>query len=439
MWCSQVLRNPSSVIRDTARRTARPTMSFRDVSTRRIIVALFSIAIVVSWVVFARISIRLDFSPQYSESDIQAPRLPRIVKSPVAVAVAQLDSNLTLIHSIRPYEPTPRPPLEQIVVDWNITGDPQWLLNFAIVGFPKCGTSTMMHYFNQNTEVQIFPNERCDLGGNQQATLIKSLYNDFPPGDYVRGIKCPSDLESQILALPAYGKYFPKTDFIVGIRHPVKWLESFYNHRIHNQFEMPPLREVLNGCRKGIFNVCVQRAAFHWFLSFLRKTDLTDEERLLFGQENARIIRTKKNHGWNGRVFLYDVDQLNDKDQGRSDQFRKDLQNFLHLRKELPPMVWFKPGRKTHSDKVLEKVNQKKIDICDDQHKPVRDRLLEISVNVSTWILDYFLKSPDVVVSNPNLFETLLRQWHIDPCADGGSYKGKTEHLNCTKFGCFLA
>ena len=416
-------------------------MSFRDVSTRRIVVAVFAIAIVISSAMFVRVSIRLDFSARYSASDIQAPRLPRIVKSD-ELPVAPLETNLTLIDSIRPYEPTPRPPLEQIVVDWNITGDPQWLLNFAIVGFPKCGTSTMMHYFNQNTEVQIFPKERCDLGGSQQATLIKALYNDLPPGDYVRGIKCPSNVESQNLALPAYGKYFPKTDFIVGIRHPVKWLESFYNHRIHNQFNMLPMKEVLRGCRKGLFNVCVQRAAFHWFLSFLRKTDMSDEERLLFGRANAKSMQGKENHpnhGWNGRVFLYDVDQLNDKDEGRSYRFRKDLQNFLNLRKELPPMVWFKPGRKTHSDTLLDKVNQKKVDICEDQYKPVRDSLLEISTNVSTWLLDYFLKSPDVLVSNPDLFEQILRQWRLDPCADGGSYKGKAEHLNCTKYGCFLA
>jgi len=128
---------------------------------------------------------------------------------------------------IVPYaEPKPRPPLESIVQGWNITGDATWLLQFAIVGFPKCGTSTLMFHLQTHPEVQIFSDERCDMGFNQQAKLIQDLYTDFPAGDYVRGIKCPLDLENTQLGMKNYNQFFPRTDFIVGIRHPVLWCVS---------------------------------------------------------------------------------------------------------------------------------------------------------------------------------------------------------------------
>ena len=133
-------------------------------------------------------------------------------------------------HPDFPREPRPRPPLQSIIQGWNITGDPSWLLNLAIIGFPKTGTSTLMKYLHLVPQIHIFDEERCELGYNQQVRLIDSLYNNIPPGDMIRGIKCPRDLEVP-LALQNYQTYFPKTDFMVGLRHPVEWFESFYNFR----------------------------------------------------------------------------------------------------------------------------------------------------------------------------------------------------------------
>lgn len=120
-------------------------------------------------------------------------------------------------------EPKPRPPLDTLVQGYNVTGNASWLLNFAIVGFPKCGTSTLMFHLETHPEVQIFKDERCDVAFNKQARLVTDLYQDFPAGDFVRGTKCPMDLESTQLGLRNYETYFPQTDFIVGIRHPVLW------------------------------------------------------------------------------------------------------------------------------------------------------------------------------------------------------------------------
>jgi hypothetical protein len=120
----------------------------------------------------------------------------------------------------------PPPPLQSIVNGWNITGDASWLLSFSIIGFPKCGTSTLMIHLGNHPQVRIFKDERCDMSYRRQAVLIRDLYNGFQPvgsAELVRGIKCPGDLENTKLAIPNYQKFFPKTRYIVGIRHPILW------------------------------------------------------------------------------------------------------------------------------------------------------------------------------------------------------------------------
>ena len=125
-------------------------------------------------------------------------------------------------------EPIPRPPLTSLVQGWNITGDVSWLIQFSIIGFPKSGTSTLMFHLRDHKEIHMFPHERCELAYNRQKVLIEDMYRQFPAStqrsnQFVRGIKCPMELENRQLSLPNYQKFFPKTDFIVGIRHPILW------------------------------------------------------------------------------------------------------------------------------------------------------------------------------------------------------------------------
>jgi hypothetical protein len=56
--------------------------------------------------------------------------------------------------------------------------------------------------------------------------------------------KCPKDLETEY-GLPLYEKYFPDIKFIVNVRHPVRWFESFYNYRLRRGFRMPPPAELI--------------------------------------------------------------------------------------------------------------------------------------------------------------------------------------------------
>lgn len=160
-----------------------------------------------------------------NHSQLDPPPAPVIIPSQQAITT----SKQALPPGI-PREPKPRPPLQSIVQGWNVTGDPSWLLNLAIIGFPKTGTSTLMKYLDMAPQVQVFDEERCEMGYNQHVRLMESLYRDMPPGDVIRGIKCPRDLEIP-MAIKNYHKFFPNTDFMVGVRHPILWFESFYNFR----------------------------------------------------------------------------------------------------------------------------------------------------------------------------------------------------------------
>lgn len=308
-----------------------------------------------------------------------------------------------------------RPPLEEIVDGWNITGDVSSVLDFSIIGFPKCGTSSMMFHLQSHPEIQIFSDERCDLSYNQQVRLIRDIYDQFPDGDFVTGIKCPMDLENTQLAQRNYRKWFPKSKFIVGIRHPVLWFESFYNHRIHNEYAMKPPIEHIGKCKKGLWNVCTFRGNFHIFLSNLGKTNMSqDPEELQYVAPQYR--RSLDPVPTRAPIFLYEVNQLSDSDTVREAQFLDELQRFLGLKTPIDSMIWFKPGRKHDDPKKMNRLATKKINICDEEHKQVKQILLEQAKNASRWIRRYFIRSSDVVVPSRGYFNQLVAKWELDPC-----------------------
>lgn len=280
-----------------------------------------------------------------------------------------------------------KPPLNDYIQGWNITKNVNWLLDFSIIGFPKTGTSTLMRYLkNQSQSVFIFDDERCEMGWNQHVPLLKDLYRNHQP-HLLMGIKCPTDLEVAY-ALNNYRSFFPETKFIVGVRNPIRWFESFYNFRINNEFPMPPPQELIGKCRKLNKGLCTDRANFAKHLSNI---------------ESSR------------KVFLYDMNQLQNKQL--IDVFLRDLQEFLGLETQLgDPMMHVKPGRKPMSKEHEEELMSKKIDICEDQYSRLRLLLKDQASASAQWILDNFLSNPNVKVSSPGYFKSLLQHWHNDPC-----------------------
>ena len=325
------------------------------------------------------------------------------------------------------------PTLENIVQDWNITGDPSWLLDMSVIGFPKCGTTTLMYHLESHPEIQMFTKERCDLGTGQQVTLIRDLYAEVKRDpQQKRGIKCPRDLESHDHSLPIYRQYFPNTKLIVGIRHPVLWFESFYNCtysprregtpamsrltnrtvRVQNGHPMKHPNEFIGLCSKYSWHLCTVRGVFNLYLGNLGKTPMSDDERSLVPKQYRRFIKPQN---VTNPVFLYDMSQLSSDEES----FRQDLQSYLGLKEPIPPMIWMKPGKNVTDTKIREERESAKIDICDDGYEMVRQVLMEHSISAATWIRDFFLESSDVVVSSRDVFKTeILDAWMKDPCLE---------------------
>jgi hypothetical protein len=110
-----------------------------------------------------------------------------------------------------------------------IVGDVQFLLDFAVIGFGKCGTTTMMNWLADHSEVQCFRQEIWELMYGNVDTLISLLYFDLLPGsEYKRGYKNPGEI-TQPHILASFRRYWPRTKLLIGVRHPVKWFESLYN------------------------------------------------------------------------------------------------------------------------------------------------------------------------------------------------------------------
>jgi len=320
------------------------------------------------------------------------------------------------------------PPLSALIGnDGNIRDDVDvsGILDFAIIGFGKTGTTSILRHLSEMTDS--LSKEHCDLVVNKSGNLLKDLYEDHArrfkqakrdgeePEDRLRGLKCPQDISSDY-SIFNYAKYFPSTKLIIGIRHPVLWFESLYNFRVTNVpwKEMLPTSDLTRGCISGSQGVCAWRANFHDFLSRLGKTPMSS------ASEKQLLQLGLDKHAKVGPVFLYEVSQLSESgsDGGvRSAQFRTDLKQFLGLQKEIPPFPLVDTsGRFDFLPVVKNQVDRNKIDICQPQHDIIRDVLMEKATLASTWIRKYFLQSDEVFVSSRDHFELILESWMHDPC-----------------------
>eukprot|EP00978_Attheya_sp_CCMP212_P002928 scaffold6049_cov41-Attheya_sp.AAC.1 len=335
-------------------------------------------------------------------------------------------------------KPLVRPDFSDIVRNWTFYQSPNWLLDFAVVGFPKCGTSTMMRYLNIPNVSASLQDEQCFLSFNQDEPFVKDLYEQLPsePPHLLRGIKCPQNLESDH-ALQNFQTLFPRTKLIVGVRHPILWFQSFYNFRVNNYQKMIPANECIGQCFSKSRGTCTDRGKFHYHLARLGKTLLKDPEELnLLRSRNKKDVQAIRNSitnftylGSNTKVFLYDTDQLahdihtsshnniTEESARMAKQFREDLRCFLGLppQIELPPMIQDIPGIRYSAAKQAE-IDKGKINICDDTYIRLREVLLDHGTRASRWIRRYFLESKDVFVSQRQEFERILQTWEHDPC-----------------------
>ena len=309
------------------------------------------------------------------------------------------------------------PPFRMIVRNHKkneIIGNPQFLLDFAIVGFPKCGTSTMMEWLGYHSQVSCFQGETPHLSKGKIGLFIKRLYNGLDSSPQkLRGYKNPTDI-SNLKATRLLREYFPETRLFVGIRHPVLWFQSFYNHRIQNTGKMPHPSKLLDGCSGDSQGVCAKRAKYHLSLVRLGKTNYTLERDAFDDNEWDHLWKDRPQRSPNP-VFLYATEQLGDTNSTRVAIFRRHVQEFLGLTVPLDDHPHYSPGKELNDTLQAER-NKLKIDICSEEHEDVRRQLLDIGKHATFWLRKYFIHAPDVVVSSPSHFLEILDSYNKDPC-----------------------
>mmetsp|Transcript_24572 Transcript_24572/g.53223 ORF Transcript_24572/g.53223 Transcript_24572/m.53223 type:complete len:266 (-) Transcript_24572:1060-1857(-) len=133
------------------------------------------------------------------------------------------------------------------------------LLDFAVIGFPKTGTSFMEHYLFNTEETFIDNQENCftdanmDMARHLISTREYTLGQTTNDGYRVKNaVKCPKDLMGPY-SVANYAENFPEIKFVVSTRHPVWWFQSRYNYKLRQTFKhsdgqkiwAPPTSELL--------------------------------------------------------------------------------------------------------------------------------------------------------------------------------------------------
>jgi hypothetical protein len=349
-----------------------------------------------------------------------------------------------------------------------------FLLDFAIVGYPKTGTSFLLDWLARaGDQVLASTSEVHDLADGRVADFVAGLYrlrpgaasegnsssssgggaSPFPGAGYKRGYKAPRDLQIPG-AMSALDLYWPNAALIVGLRHPVLWFESYYNFRVRKGAPMPPADSSLfldPGCESSgrARGVCADGCRYHAHLSRLGKTPMTSPEELgLLGSDGGGPEAEAGRRPSRRRIFLYEISQLREAsgpgaaavvggsdnstrsslDGGaatavaaRAERFRLDLSRFLGLDRPLAD-DYSEPSQYLPN-------RTRALDICEPRYSELRRHLMRNAREASTWIREYLLAprpsssassvAGDVVVSSPPHFRSLLRAWMSDPCLEG--------------------
>ena len=204
----------------------------------------------------------------------------------------------------------------------------------------------------------------------------------------------------------------PKTKLVVGMRHPVMMLQSFYNYRVTEiktrglDESIPSLEEIVRSPVpwKG---VSTHSTRFEMFLMQLGKTPLkvSQMEAFLDSNYDLAIAPTEST------VFLYTLDQLEDTDASRSGAFRSTLQDYLGLKQPIAPF-----GHENINHAAKDSAYDELINICDDKWASLRATLVKQGAISAEWIREELLQSSDIVVGNKEHFLQTLMSWSQDPC-----------------------
>lgn len=295
---------------------------------------------------------------------------------------------------------------------------PKPKLDFIISGFPKCGTTTLLYALRAHKDTDIASSERCGvtnagISDQQAVDVLREAAAELSPSpDIKRGIKCPTILRSY-KTIARIEQYSPSAKFVIGLRHPIRMLESFYNYRVTESYDkrgetfepIPSFEDVVRRDKpwKGISK---DTPRFDRNLMQFGKTRMSAGDLKHFVGRKNMAVRPSA-----AKIFVYTLDQLNDSNERRSQTFRHDLGSFLGLQTPLEPL-----GHENLNHFVGKKAHKETVDICESQYNDLRRDLLSRGEQMASWIQDEFLKSPDVTVGSRGHFLQSLDSWRIDPC-----------------------
>jgi hypothetical protein len=250
-----------------------------------------------------------------------------------------------------------RPPMWDVLddLDHGVPTAGQFLLDFAIIGNGKCGTTSLLRWLSHHPEIFCPEREILKLSFKTVEEFIKTLYKEIPtdgiwqvssspslltsslpqvehrsnatipsktsaelviePVIHRRGYKNPVEIRIP-RSIQALATHFPQTILFVGIRHPISWFQSLYNFKVQNLPKSKPAtywghpNDLMKKCG-GPFDInCVgtYKGLFHLYLAYLGKTNQTAQLQQQYPSVwNERIVTMIPNP-----VFLFDVQQLND-------------------------------------------------------------------------------------------------------------------------------
>lgn len=291
------------------------------------------------------------------------------------------------------------------------------ILDFAIVGQPKCGTTTVEMNLGKYAPMPVA--DICTPSAQTVYYSYKNWPREFGYNKTMRGTKCPKFTDSNFVK--DYSKHLPRTKMIMGIRHPVSWFESFYNmmanskmtYRIakndpYNLMKICTGASCANYCTYKQL-VCLGRTRFHLALASLGKTNLTETERKLLAANDKDGGKNLVNFKVRNPLFLYEMNEL------REDYLWDGMANYLGMKGGIDnDQYGSSPG--------LHKSPQLRINICDEKFDRLRGMIMPYAYELSVWLQEYFIplakdeSRPDVTIAQPHLFEELIEKYKSDPC-----------------------
>lgn len=348
------------------------------------------------------------------------------------------------------------------VNDPEIIGNVQFLLDFAVVGFGKCGTTTLLQWLQEKSEkakggtVVRAPNYEAQFLVNRRPSqLVRKMYqfgieeeeareaNELQPHEkIVKGFKNPSDIRRPH-SRALLKQYWPETPLIVTVRHPVEWLVSIYNYfkiekgrtksnvTVSDMLSLSPDGERKGRDRDGNTPhfVATAKGEFHAILAEAGKTPLVEnspEWELLQPWLDPVHASQLRQDRLPNPIFFMEMKQLADTNATRAQQFANDLEAFLGLPHNHLPATTLHVRPNTDRIKkavtvqsganLATTIDQLKMDICRQEFAPVLEEMVKIARAASLWFRQYFIQSPDVTVSSPEHIEELLKAWMVDPC-----------------------